>query len=371
MKIAILRAAGLALAGLVLLSAPAAPVCTGDCDGNDTVTVAELVQGVDIALGDGSASCTAFDRNGDDSVTVDELADAVDAALNGCPPGPTATPGPTPTPVNQAPVIPDLPVYRTYPGYPIQFPINAKDPEGGALLYAPLDLPDGAQLDPATGILSWMPAPDQLGPFYAQFSVTDQGTPPGAANGVLPLKVSPLDACTVASCDPASGCESELVSLDSNCCSGEPQTRVTEPDATCPGGLVLQVGRNRSSGFGELHNCDRLRAAGGAQGGGTLRLNIRARCVNAAQLLTVDVLLLTADPLLPLLINHQHQTIFVDVLPDGWVQRLGLSFQLPRTAAPDGTEANLTVTLTDADGVVVQDAVRVTLTPDTLPDLPD
>ena len=365
MKLRMSRAAGLAFAGLVLLPAPAAPVCTGDCDGNRTVTVAELVQGVEIALGDTSASCTAFDRNGDDSVTVDELAVAVDAALNGCPPEAT------PTPVNQAPVIPDLPVYRTYPGYPIQFPINAKDPEGGALAYAGTNLPDGAQLDPATGILSWMPGPDQLGPFYAQFSVTDQGTPPAAANGVLPLKVSPLDACTVAGCDPASGCESELVPLDTACCAGEPQTRVAEPEATCPGGLVLQVGRNRDSGFGQLYNCDRLRAAGGAQGGGTLRLNIRARCVNAAQLLTVDVLLLTADPLLPLLINHQHQTIFVDVLPDGWAQRLGLSFALPRTAAPDGTEANLTVTLTDADGVVVQDAVRVTLTPNALPDLPD
>lgn len=60
-------------------------VCPGDCDGNDLVTVNELVTGVGTSLGSSTtASCTAMDRNGDGRVTVDELVAAVNAALRGC-----------------------------------------------------------------------------------------------------------------------------------------------------------------------------------------------------------------------------------------------------------------------------------------------
>jgi dienelactone hydrolase len=67
-------------------------LCPGDCDGNGTVTIDELVAGVDLSLGlspaGGAAAppaCMAFDRNGDSKVTIDELVRAVKAALNGCP----------------------------------------------------------------------------------------------------------------------------------------------------------------------------------------------------------------------------------------------------------------------------------------------
>jgi hypothetical protein len=60
--------------------------CTGDCDGLGTVTVDELVKGVNIALGNSPLTeCPSFDTNDDDQVTVDELVDAVNNALNGCP----------------------------------------------------------------------------------------------------------------------------------------------------------------------------------------------------------------------------------------------------------------------------------------------
>ena len=61
--------------------------CVGDCDGKGTVTVDELVTGVNIALGSLAMSeCGAFDANSDHTVTVDELVSAVNAALNGCVP---------------------------------------------------------------------------------------------------------------------------------------------------------------------------------------------------------------------------------------------------------------------------------------------
>jgi hypothetical protein len=70
---------------LVPAAAPA-PTCSGDCSGNGEVTVDELVQGVNIALGNVPADrCPAFDRGGDGAVTVDELVAGVRSALDGCP----------------------------------------------------------------------------------------------------------------------------------------------------------------------------------------------------------------------------------------------------------------------------------------------
>ncbi|HSQ01559.1 MAG TPA: hypothetical protein VL049_30415 [Candidatus Dormibacteraeota bacterium] len=64
-------------------SAP--PACAGDCNGDGSVAVNELITGVNIALGNSTvANCRSFDRNGDGSVSINELIAAVNAALNGC-----------------------------------------------------------------------------------------------------------------------------------------------------------------------------------------------------------------------------------------------------------------------------------------------
>lgn len=70
---------------------PPLPVCTtgscgGDCNADGTVTVDELVRGVNIGLLVQDVSvCPAMDVNGNGEVTVDELVRAVNNALNGCP----------------------------------------------------------------------------------------------------------------------------------------------------------------------------------------------------------------------------------------------------------------------------------------------
>jgi hypothetical protein len=59
--------------------------CTGDCSGDGTVTVDELVLGVCIASGECVLdSCPVFDINDSHTVTVDELVAGVNNALNGC-----------------------------------------------------------------------------------------------------------------------------------------------------------------------------------------------------------------------------------------------------------------------------------------------
>jgi hypothetical protein len=61
--------------------------CVGDCNGDHQVTVNELIQMVNIALGTADVStCLAGDANGDGEITVNEIVAGVNNALNGCTP---------------------------------------------------------------------------------------------------------------------------------------------------------------------------------------------------------------------------------------------------------------------------------------------
>lgn len=63
--------------------------CVGHCNGTGSITIDDLVKGVDIALGNASLDdCASLDDNHDDRVTVDELTKGVNEALNGCLVGP-------------------------------------------------------------------------------------------------------------------------------------------------------------------------------------------------------------------------------------------------------------------------------------------
>ena len=60
--------------------------CVGDCNDGGSVSVDELVRGVNITLGTSDvSSCASFDVDSSNSVTVDELVQAVNAVLRGCP----------------------------------------------------------------------------------------------------------------------------------------------------------------------------------------------------------------------------------------------------------------------------------------------
>jgi parallel beta-helix repeat protein len=76
----------LAAAWLALAVAPVAAQCAGDCNGDGTVTINELIVGVNIALGSAdAATCAALDSDGSGGVAINELIAAVNAALGGCP----------------------------------------------------------------------------------------------------------------------------------------------------------------------------------------------------------------------------------------------------------------------------------------------
>jgi hypothetical protein len=59
--------------------------CVGDCDGDDLVTINEIVTMINIALGNATSSaCAAGDPDGKGGITIDEIIAAVGRALNGC-----------------------------------------------------------------------------------------------------------------------------------------------------------------------------------------------------------------------------------------------------------------------------------------------
>jgi hypothetical protein len=69
-----------------LASTGRAGTCVGDCDGDGSVEVNELIEGVGVALGDAPVSvCRVFDASGDGRVAIDELIAGVGNALGGCP----------------------------------------------------------------------------------------------------------------------------------------------------------------------------------------------------------------------------------------------------------------------------------------------
>jgi len=63
--------------------------CVGDCDRGGTVSVDELVRGVNITLAKNVLDdCPSFDGDDDDLVTIDELVTGVENAISGCMPSP-------------------------------------------------------------------------------------------------------------------------------------------------------------------------------------------------------------------------------------------------------------------------------------------
>ncbi len=366
--------------------------CVGDCDGDGTISVGELITGVNIALelrdlGD----CPGFDRNGNSRVDINELLAAVGAALDACPtPAVTATPTSTstatstptstatatatasPTP-NLPPQVAALPVYRTFPGFDIRLPLPVSDPEGAALTCDLTDLPAGATYDDENASMVWTPADDQLGAFYSPFTCTDDAEPPQPAEGELIFKISPLDACSIPSCDPESGCTATLEETTVSCCGAPPEQRIEEPDADCPGGRVLFIGRNERNGFGRLQNCDLLRMIVLAQSGARLRFNVETRCLNTSTGMAMHARLESASRT-PIFDVTTDRIFFFRPRSDGFAERFAI--QIPFDG--DGpyfdledSEANFHVTMTDVDGVSATHSVRVILTSADVPDLPE
>jgi hypothetical protein len=398
---------GWIVAGVLVLAVPAGAACTGDCNGNGMVTISELVRAVGIALDQATLQlCQPIDRDRSGRVEIFELIDAVNALLDGCPDESTVTPSPvltTPTPtdaptreptdvrtptataiddvtptatVNQPPALPTASIYRTYPGFPIRIPVDATDPEGEAASCAVVNLPAGAAFDDESDILSWTPTDEQLGPTYLPYTCTDAAVPPAAAVGQLTFQVSPLDACTIPICAPATGCSASLAPVSLACCAGEPTVRVAEPVAGCPEGRVLYVGQNEElDSFGRLQNCDVMVLRSMPEASAEASIHIETRCVNTSGEVRLHARMDSTADNHPVLLDSEHLPFRLAEEDDGFARFRNLRFPIVGPGPfPDvqGADANLTVTLTDGDGTSVTQRMRLRLTFTPRPtDLPD
>src|SRR5215510_4619460 len=73
---------------LATLHPTRATACAGDCSGDRSVDIGELIVLVSIALGSAQlSSCAAGDANANGALEINELIAAVGAALEGCPTG--------------------------------------------------------------------------------------------------------------------------------------------------------------------------------------------------------------------------------------------------------------------------------------------
>lgn len=359
-------------AGILLFTAPVL-ACPGDCDGDDVVPVSEMVVGLNIALGrQPLSSCPSSDIDASAEVTVDELVAIVRVVLYGCfaTPLPSRTPRSTPTPrPNHPPVLESLPVYPAYPNQEIRFIVPASDPDGDSLRYRSDDLPSGATLDETTGEFHWVPAEPQVGVVSVPISVTDDGRPPLGASDFLLFAVHPLDGCAILDCDPVAGCSASLPDADVHCCIAGTLPRVFEPPAECPNTPTLFLGRN-AVGFGPLQNCDELRVRNFSQGGAAVLLNLQARCLDA----TAPILVHSVMDSTTRFLFEDSRLLQFRTRDDGFAEYKFLQLAVEGFGPFDdlqGQEANLSVTLTDADGTTAREEVRLRLTFTPIPDLPE
>ena len=73
-----------------------------------------------------------------------------------------------------APIFPATPPSATVAeGQALTLPMTATQEQGEPLTYTAADLPSGAVLDPATGVLTWMPQPGQAGSYAVQVTAGD------------------------------------------------------------------------------------------------------------------------------------------------------------------------------------------------------
>jgi hypothetical protein len=286
----------------------------------------------------------------------------------------TPSPSPTPTRANRAPEVAPLTIYEILPGIPVEAPVRASDPDGDPLRYSLAYAPSGMSLVVRSpgAVLEWSPLPADVGPHFARVLVSDSGVPALAVTADFLFNVRERSPCVESQCDPARGCKFTPVPLDRPCCALEKEpARRPEAAAPCPAGKALLVGRNLIEGFGELENCARFRVINFGQIGATVRLNFATRCLDVEDPLVFRARMRTATREL-----FDAPRVIVRMQPgsDGFARRLGLAFPV-RGPGPffefEGAEAELVVGAVDRHGESVDTTLRLRLTFEELPDLPD
>ncbi|MBI5778435.1 MAG: putative Ig domain-containing protein [Planctomycetes bacterium] len=95
--------------------------------------------------------------------------------------------------VNTAPVLNAIGNKNVDENVNLAFTLVATDPDGDALDYSAIGLPNGATLDSVTGAFSWTPTYTQTGVYYVTFRVTDNSPTPLADEETVAITVNNID----------------------------------------------------------------------------------------------------------------------------------------------------------------------------------
>jgi len=85
-------------------------------------------------------------------------------------------------------------IITTSDNQPLEFSLEASDPDGHDLTYSAVNLPDGASLNQTSGNFTWTPVYTNIGSLEITFTATDTGTPAQSDSAAVTIIISEEDA---------------------------------------------------------------------------------------------------------------------------------------------------------------------------------
>lgn len=172
--------------------------CVGDCDSDNTVTVAELITGVNIVLGTLRLDkCPNFDLSSNGAVSIDELVVGVNNALAGC-----GSHG------NRAPQASDVSLSADTSTPYVEKQLIGHDPDHDTITYELIADDTGtgysfAYVNPESGVLYLSLAPEFHGSIVLPYHVTDGKLFSNTANATIQVQaISPSNHTGSKEVDP-------------------------------------------------------------------------------------------------------------------------------------------------------------------------
>ena len=94
---------------------------------------------------------------------------------------------------NLPPIIDPVSNQTVLKGQTLQFTVPASDPDNDPITFSAASLPNGATIDPSTGVFSWTPNVTQAGSYPINFTVTDARGMSASTSTIINVIGSPLD----------------------------------------------------------------------------------------------------------------------------------------------------------------------------------
>lgn len=148
---------------------------------------------------------------------------------------------------NDAPVINSTAVTTATQDTPYTYDVNATDPDAGDVLtYSLTVAPVGMAINATTGVITWTPAANQVGPQNVTVTVTDNGVPPLSVSQPFIIDVADVnEPPTIISSAVTTAAETLAYSYGVNATDPDPGEVLTYSLSVAPAGMTI----NASSGL--------------------------------------------------------------------------------------------------------------------------